>query len=83
LPKALERMETVQKAAWARPGKRPTYDDHLRTITYVGPTLNKEAAVVMFDDVITMKNTSSACREILRSSQGIESAKGIYLARTM
>jgi hypothetical protein len=83
LPKALKRTESVKKAAYARPGERPTYDDHLRTIAYVGPTLNKKAAALMFDDVITMKNTSSACREILRSSQGIETAKGIYLARTM
>jgi predicted amidophosphoribosyltransferase len=79
---ALERTESVRKAAWAPPGERPTAEDHLRTIRYAGKTIPSGMALLMFDDVITRKATSSACREVLKATTGASVVKGIFLGRT-
>jgi hypothetical protein len=80
---ALERTETVQKAAYARRGERPTYSDHLRTIRYDGPKLNlKGKGVILFDDLLTRGDTSIACRQIITDATGCAKVLGIFLGRT-
>lgn len=80
---ALERTETVQKAAWAPPGERPGYFDHIRTIEYDGPRLNlKGKGVVLFDDLLTRGDTSMACAKIITDATGCSKVLGIFLGRT-
>lgn len=83
LPAALVRNESVPKSAWAAPGERPTTQDHLRTISYGGPKVSlKDMSVIMFDDIITRKATSSACRQILQASTSCQRVIGLFLGRT-
>jgi len=83
LPNALVRIESVRKSAWAPPGERPDYDDHIRTIRYQGPQCRLTAnSILMFDDVITRKATSKACRNILLNATHCRRIIGIYLGRT-
>jgi hypothetical protein len=84
LPGALVRTRSVQKAAWAYPGERPDYRTHRETIEYKGPILKgKLDGFIMFDDVITRKDTSRACRDIIRATTGHRRVVGIYLGRTV
>ncbi len=80
---ALARTEKVQKAAWAPPGERPGYFDHIRTIQYDGPDLKlRGKSVILFDDVLTKGNTSMACRKIITDATGCTKVLGIFLGRT-
>ena len=83
LPNALRRIKNVQKAAWAPPGERPTYETHVQTIRYKGRRLRlSNKTIIMIDDVITHKATSGACRHILKQATGCKRVTGIYLGRT-
>lgn len=81
---ALERVEAVKKSAWCPPGERPTYDDHVRTIKYVGPKILNAAGkgIILFDDVLTRGETSSACRDIIKNATRCSRVTGVFLART-
>lgn len=82
LPGALVRTATVAKSAYSRPGERPSYKDHLKTIRYVGPRLERNKGIIMFDDVFTRGETSSACRDILKKTTQCKAVLGLYLGRT-
>jgi predicted amidophosphoribosyltransferase len=80
---ALERTVTVPKSAYAAPGERPDYERHLETIKYVGPDLNlRGKGVILFDDVYTRGETSSACRTILKNATRCSYVIGVFLGRT-
>jgi hypothetical protein len=81
---ALERIEAVQKAAYAPPGGRPGYLDHVRTIRYDGPKLNlKGKGVILFDDLLTRGDTSMACRKIITDATDCSKVIGIFFGRTL
>jgi predicted amidophosphoribosyltransferase len=81
---ALVRTETVPKSAWAPRGERPGEEDHYRSIEYRGPTSSlRRSSIIMFDDVITRKATSAACRRIVQEATGCRKVIGVYLGRTM
>lgn len=84
LPRALERTETVPKAAYARARGRPApgYSEHLRTICYRDSPLRKDGGFILFDDVLTRANTSRACRDIIRNATKCKTVIGFFLART-
>jgi len=83
LPGALQRTAAVKKSAYAQPGERPGYDDHLKSIAWVGPDLDlKGRGVILFDDVYTRGETSSACRTIIKQKTGCSVVVGIFLGRT-
>ncbi len=83
LPGALERASAVKKSAYAPPGERPSYEDHLNSIRWVGPDLDlKGKGVVLFDDVYTRGATSLACRTILKKATGCSVVVGLFLGRT-
>jgi hypothetical protein len=85
LPHALERTETVPKAAYARARGEPapTYDDHIRTIKYNESALRKaDGNFIMFDDVLTTSDTSQACRDIIKKATKCKRVIGVFLART-
>jgi len=83
IPDALVRIETVQKSAFAAPGERPDYEEHMRTIKYKASSLhlNKESFIIL-DDVKTRGETSRACREILIGATGCKTVVGVFLGRT-
>jgi predicted amidophosphoribosyltransferase len=84
LPGALERIETVPKAARAAPAERPDYATHKRTIRYIGPPLHiPDDTIVMVDDIITRGATSQACRDILRQATGCKRVLGLFMGRTV
>lgn len=80
---ALVRIETVPKSAFAAFGKRPDYEEHVRTIKYNADTLhlNKES-VIMLDDIKTRGETSRACREIITEATACKAVIGVFLGRT-
>lgn len=83
IPRALERTKFVRKAAYAPPGQRPTYNDHLDSIKYPGPSLDLRGRdILLFDDVLTSGDTSDACRDILIAATGCKLVVGLFLART-
>jgi predicted amidophosphoribosyltransferase len=83
LRSSLERTVTVPKSAYAAPGERPDYERHLETIKYVGPDLNlRGKGVILFDDVYTRGETSSACRTILKNAARCSYVIGVFLGRT-
>jgi len=85
LPKALERTETVPKAAYARARgeEAPDYDDHMRTIKYNENALRKAGGnFILFDDVLTTSGTSRACRDIIRKATKCERVIAVFLAKT-
>jgi hypothetical protein len=80
---ALKRTEFVQKAAFAPPGERPGYFDHLRTIQYDGPDLKLQGkGVILFDDVLTRGDTSMACAKIITDATDCSKVLGVFLGRT-
>lgn len=80
---ALQRTTAVAKSAYAAPGERPGYQQHLETISYVGPTLNLGGkGVILFDDVFTRGKTSSACRTIIWNATRSSYVIGVFLGRT-
>jgi predicted amidophosphoribosyltransferase len=81
LPNALIRTKTVPKAAYAKPGNRPTYDDHRATIDYSG-TVHANTAFIMLDDVLTQGTVSQACRDILLENSKCQKVIGVLLGRT-
>lgn len=83
MPDALVRIENVQKSAFAAPGERPDYEEHMRTIEYKGSPLHltKESFIIL-DDVKTRGETSRACREILVKATGCKAVIGVFLGRT-
>jgi predicted amidophosphoribosyltransferase len=80
---ALERTKTVQKAAYAHPGQRPGYEEHLESIKYSGPKLDlRKDSVILFDDVLTKGSTSDACGKIIQDATRSVDVIGIFLGRT-
>jgi adenine/guanine phosphoribosyltransferase-like PRPP-binding protein len=74
----------VRKAAYAPPGERPGYFDHVRTIQYDGPRLNLNGkSVILFDDLLTRGDTSMACQKIIADATGCSRVIGIFLGRTL
>ena len=83
IPDTLIRIEGVAKSARSSSSKRPTSEDHLRTIKYNGPKLKaSDCSFIMIDDVFTLGQTSSACREIIIKSTNCRKVVGIFLGRT-
>ncbi|MCI0724769.1 MAG: hypothetical protein L0338_38270 [Acidobacteria bacterium] len=82
LPKALRRTKAVPKAAFSLPGERPTYDDHRKSIEYVGAVRDREVSFILLDDVLTTGSVSSACRDILVETIACERVIGLFLGRT-
>lgn len=79
---ALVRTKTVPSAHRSPSWNRPTYDDHLQTIEYRGPTLSNDASVIMVDDLQTRGDTSHACRDILQRRSSCLKVIGMYLGKT-
>jgi predicted amidophosphoribosyltransferase len=82
LPGALRRTTSVRKSAWSAPYERPTYDDHRRSIEYIGAIRAPGKSILMLDDVRTQGNVSGACRDILIEKSKCKRVIGIYLGRT-
>lgn len=83
IPRALERIKPVRKAAYAPPGERPTKEDHLNSIRYAGSALDlRGKGILLFDDVLTSGVTSDACRDILEAATHCKVVIGLFLART-
>jgi hypothetical protein len=83
IPRALERTKSVRRAATAPRGQRPTYNDHVDSINYAGPSLDlRDRDILLFDDVLTSGDTSDACRDILNAATGCRRVVGLFLART-
>jgi predicted amidophosphoribosyltransferase len=82
LPKALCRTKSVPKSAFARPGNRPSYDDHRASIDYVGMVRDRNASFVVLDDVITIGTVSRCCRDILLEKSECKKVIGVFLGRT-
>jgi predicted amidophosphoribosyltransferase len=83
LPDVLQRTKTVKKAATAGSAEeRPEKSDHMKSIAYSGPKLVTTDAVLLMDDVLTMSNTSSACREILLRDSKCKHVVGLFMGRT-
>ncbi len=79
----LIRTEPVTPAHLAWYGERNDYSTHRRTIRFAGPKLNlNDETIIMFDDLLTRKDTSSACRDILEEATSCSLVIGIYLGRT-
>jgi hypothetical protein len=84
LPDGLQRLHAVTKSAWAHGDDRPDYSTHAESIGYAGPMLRPTpCGILLFDDVITKGNTSSACRDILKGATGVGRVTGLYLGRTV
>jgi hypothetical protein len=80
---ALIRASSLQKSATSPPEERPTYEDHIRTISYNGPRIPAgDNNILMFDDILTKGTTSKACRDILKQATGCNLVTGLYLGRT-
>ncbi len=83
LPDVLQRTKTVRKAATAGSAEeRPEKSDHMKSIAYVGPKLVATDSVLVMDDVLTMSNTSSACRDILLRDGKCKHVIGLFMGRT-
>jgi predicted amidophosphoribosyltransferase len=80
----LKRAHAVVKSAWAHGEDRPDYSTHIESIRYAGPMLRPTpSGILLFDDVITKGNTSSACKHILTQATGVRRVTGLYLGRTV
>lgn len=83
IPNGLRRVKTVAKAATAGSFEdRPTYQDHRESIEYRGPKIERGAGVLMLDDVLTLAETSSACRDILLEEAGCKTVTGLFIGKT-
>jgi hypothetical protein len=82
LPDSLVRIEPVQSSHLTAAGNKPTYADHLRTIRYRGQQISDGANIIMFDDILTRRVTSRACRDILKQATSCKLVVGMYLGRT-
>lgn len=83
LPQALQRVHSVEKSATAPSGQRPTYTDHITTISYTSrQRIHPRARIIMVDDVLTRGETSRACRDILKKATGCTDVLGFFVART-
>ncbi len=85
LPGALKRVTTVPKSATAGKEGRPrtTYEEHVNSIRYVGPSIvARNQSIIMVDDVLTLGATSQACRTILTQATGCKQVLGFFIGRT-
>ena len=85
IPNALQRINSVQKSAFAYPGERPDYQQHIASIRYAGPSSfhASHKTIILVDDVITRGETSAACRDILMRTTKCERVFGLFAAKTV
>lgn len=79
----LTRTESVPKAAFARPGERPTVARHMETIAVEVELLENPSHIVVVDDVITKGAMLAACTGVLRDTYPEADVRGFALLRTM
>jgi predicted amidophosphoribosyltransferase len=82
IPNALVRTRTVRSSHTYRSTDRPTADVHYNTIRYVGPPIQPEAGILLFDDIYTRGETSKGCRQRLLDDTDCGSVTGIFLGKT-
>jgi hypothetical protein len=83
VPNGLVRTQDVAKSARSPGSQRPNKAAHLKSISYNGQ-IKKDGdfGILMIDDVFTLGNTSSACREIILTKSKCQKVVGIFLGRT-
>lgn len=79
---SITRTESVPKAAYARPGERPSFDRHRETMS-VSVNLLAPSRIVVVDDVITQGHMLGACVSLLREAYPRADIKAFALVRTM
>jgi hypothetical protein len=79
----LERAQAVPKAAYARPGERPTASRHHETIRVNGQLVEPRARLLLVDDVITKGSTLLACATLLHEAFPEAEIRAFALARTL
>ena len=79
----LERTKAVPKAAFARPGERPTISDHLNTIAASAQEFEFAPRIIVVDDFITKGDVMGACISILSQAIPNSEVSGFALVRTM
>jgi len=83
---ALQRTETVQKAATAAKENRPRPDveTHKRTIRYSGPRIQREDyGILLIDDIYTNGRMFNACYDIMNRATHCQQIKGFFLGKTV
>jgi hypothetical protein len=78
----LERVKSVPKAAFARPGERPTYAIHRASLSVRGDLFLPHRMVVV-DDVITKGTMLGACCALLQEAYPEADVRAFALLRTM
>ena len=81
-PIHLVRERTVQKAAFAPPDKRPTAEDHYRSII-VERGLESPAEILVVDDVVTRGATLLASAQLLREAFPGSLVRGFAAVRAL
>lgn len=82
---ALQRIETVPKAATAAKENRPRPDigTHKRTIRYIGPQIQREDyGILLLDDIYTNGRMFRACYDIMKHATHCQQIKGFFLGKT-
>jgi hypothetical protein len=78
----LERIEAVQKSAFAGPGERPSVSQHIATMR-VTETLDRPARITLIDDVVTKGATLLAAASLVAQAFPGADLRGFALVRTM
>lgn len=83
LPGALRRTSPVTSGY--RDRVRPTFQQHVASLRYVGPKLASHRgkfSFVVFDDVQATSRTIEACRSVLMDATGCLRPIGLFICRT-